>query len=380
MTLKLYLWVTALLITTLTQPNWWFNIVPVKELIKQNPNIEYHKCYDEISFTYKPFPLSINPASHPHTGFFKENFILTIPQATVQAYGLVLANNQFIQELIWKGWYHNLVHVQKFNDHQIIQVPGRLAVFTHEAAHNYFHWISEMLSRLAMLEMQGMEYDYLYVPQTTAHFIPETLKLWGIDPKKIVTTPQNTCLQADQLIVPSMVSNVSFGGVVGSCYTQPHLIDYVKTKLLKAALQHQPSIILNPRVFISRKDAPQRLIINEDAVFELFQAQGFERYELDKLCVTDQILLFHNAEVIVSPQGTGLANSIFCKPETKIIELFQCLNDATFWYLSQDLNLNYRPIQTAVFLKDYIPAWSTNTYMPLMIIKKLIDDLNLSTQ
>ena len=363
-----------ILIGDALQANYRINIIPISDLVNQNVNVKYQKCYDEISFEYQFFPLSINQQIHPNKGFFKETFILSIVKATVQNYGLVLVGNIFIEELIWKNFNHNLAHLKWYDQSQIVHVPGRVAVIGQAAAHNYFHWLTEVLCRLALLEMQGIEYDYLYVPYDL-HFMQESLKLWGIDSCKIIGASSDLCLQADQLIVPSLVSNVSFGGVLGACYVQLHLLNYVKEKLLKAALAHQSSIELAPKIFISRKDAPQRKVINEDAVFALFEQEGFVRYELDKLSVIDQILLFYQADVVVSAQGTGLANIIFCQPGTQIVELLQGLNDCTFWYLSQDLHLNYTAVQTTKFIQNYFEAWSKNTSMDLSVIKKVIENL-----
>lgn len=353
--------------------NFWFDIVPVQTLLKKNLQIQYQKCFDSVPFSYQPFPLSINPANHPNQGSFQETFILKIPNGQVQGYGMVLIDNQFIQELIWKGWQHNLAQVQKFENDQMYYVPGRVAVIGQPAFTNYFHWMTETLCRLALLEMSGVEYDYLYVPCSN-HFMIESLQLWGVDLNKVIVAQSDICLQAQELIVPSMVSNLDIPAPLFSCYVQPYLLQYVKNKLLNAALQHQPKTALHSKVFVSRKDAPQRKILNEEAVFALFKQQGFIQYELDKLSVIDQILLFYNAHTIVSAQGTGLANSIFCQPNTQIIELFQGLNDCTFWYLSQNLNLNYTPIKTTEFLTDYYQAWAIDTYMPLLIIKNCIKE------
>jgi hypothetical protein len=366
----------AITLFATTKPDSKVEIIPLQNLMQQNQNIQYQKCFDEFRFEFQPFPLSINQANHPNQGSFKETFIVTIPNGTVQSYGLVLADNKYISELVWKGWTHNLAHLRNFNDNQIIPVTGKVAVIGQAAANNYWHWLTEILCRLALLELQGIEYDYLYV-ECNLPFKKETLQLWGLNPNKIMVAQNNLCIKPDQLIVPSMVSNVNFPAALFSCYAQPHLLEYVKTKLLTAALKQGPSKKLHERIFISRKDAAQRRILNEDEVFELFQEKGFTRYELEKLSVVDQILLFHHAEIIVSPQGTGLANTIFCTEQTKIIELFQGLNDCTFWYLSQTLNLNYTPVQTVTFLSNYYAAWSTNTYMPLAIIKDVIKNLNL---
>ncbi|MCX5924310.1 MAG: glycosyltransferase family 61 protein [Candidatus Dependentiae bacterium] len=369
--------VIALMLTPLfIQTNLWFNVTPIQELLQIDPTISYQKCFDDTHFNHVPFPLSINPAGHPHEGFFKETFILTIAQGRVQGeYGFVISNQHFIKELMWKEIECHLNLVQKIPDDQVIKISGRVAVITQLAYFNYWHWLSEVLCRLALLELAGVEYDYLYVPQESS-FMKETLALWGIPAEKIVSpTHGGFCIQADELIVPSLVSNVNFGCVLFSCYAQPHLIQYVKEKLLSAALKTDTALQLQSKVFVSRKDATQRLILNEQRVFALFQAEGFHSFQLEKMSVAEQILLFHNADIIVSPQGTGLANSIFCTEKTRIVELFQGLNDATFWYLSQTLGFEYTPIKTTSFATEYVTAWKSNTYMPLYIIKNVIEGL-----
>lgn len=94
-------------------------------------------------------------------------------------------------------------------------------------------------------------------------------------------------------------------------------------------------------------------------------------HELSKLSVSGQIILFNQADIIVSSQGTGLANSIFCNSNTKIIELFQSLGDCTFWYISQIFNLNYIPMKTVDFEHDFFKAWKSDTAMPLRVIEDI---------
>lgn len=349
-------------------------VIALKDLMQYNPNIVYQKCSDILPFSYKPFPLSINQSNHPCQSAFAENFILKIPHATVQSYGIVLVNNHYIAELVWKGWYHNLAKIFFFADHQKKYAKGKVAVIGQAALHNYWHWLTEALCRLALLEMQGVEYDYVYSTCFKPYMV-QTLHLWGLDPAKVIVSDERLCLQAEELIVPSLVSNLTIPAPLFTCYVQPHLLAYVREKLLTAALKQGPSQSFAPRVFVSRKDAPHRKILNEDAVFSLLQQKGFVRYELEKLSVVDQILLFHNAEMIVAPQGTSMANTIFCTPKTKIFELFQGLNDCTFWYLSQELNLNYTPVPTCIFIPDYFKALTMNTSIPLSVIQQIVDQM-----
>lgn len=349
----------------------WFKITPLAEILKKHSGIQCQFYNDKIFFNFKPFPLSIDYSKQPNQGFLFPIFILTIPNGIVQGIqGLVLINNQCIDEMIWRDCSSFCMSSHKIPSENIILVSGKVAVLTQPAHENYFHWMTEILARLAFLEKEGVDYDYVYVPQKSK-FMRETLQMWGIPEEKIIApTSEDFAIQADELILPSLVSNSNHGWTQFVNYIRPELVEYVKNKLLSVA-QKQQFVDMPKRIFISRKDAPFRKIINEDEVFAQFEPYGFVRYELSKLSVVEQIMLFHQAEIIVSPQGTGLANSIFCTPDTKIIELFQGLCDCTFWYISQTFNLNYTPIQTIPFENNFLKAWRRDTSMPPLIIEKV---------
>jgi capsular polysaccharide biosynthesis protein len=69
---------------------------------------------------------------------------------------------------------------------------------------------------------------------------------------------------------------------------------------------------------------------------------GFTTLSLSGLSFEEQVRLFNNAEVIVSPHGAGLANLVFCKEGTKIIEIFSKGWVGTMYYdLAQKLDLEY---------------------------------------
>ena len=349
----------------------WFQFVSLSNIIFHHPEIKSQSCSESLEFTFKPFPLSIDHNRQPYHGFLLPTFIVKIPQGIVQGMnGLVLIDNQCIEEMIWRGCPGNYLVAQKIEPSMIQKVNGRMAVITQPAYDNYFHWHTEILSRLALLEIQGTEYDYLYVPQKSK-FMRETLKMWGIPESKIIApTSEDFAIQADEIILPSLVCNSNHGWTHFVNYVRPELLAYVKNKLFSSVKQ-KDNINFSKKIFISRKDAPFRKVINEDEVFEKFKPYGFERYELSKLSVAEQIVLFNQAEIIVSAQGTGLANSIYCTQKTKIIELFQSLCDCTVWYISQIFNLDYVPVQTVRFETDFIKAWKTDTYMPIDIIDKV---------
>lgn len=367
--------ILLLALHNITTASQYFQVINVAQLLKKYPKIHYQKCFDAFNFEFEPFPLSINPDGHPNKGTFLESFILTIPNAHVQGkYGFVTVDNYFIQELMWKQMTNHLRLLHPINPLTVQKISGRVAVIAQLAYFNYWHWLTEVLCRLALLELSNTQYDYLYVA-TDMPYIKDTLQLWGIAREKIITpTHDHFCIQASQVIVPSLTSNnnLGFAGAQFACYVQPHLIEYVRNKLLSAALTQQAITPLNDKVFVSRKDSGIRNIINEDEIFNILQAHGFVRYELSRLSVVDQIQLFHHAQIIVCPQGTGMANSMFCQPTTKVIELFQGLNDCTFWYLSQILPMQYTAVQTTEFIPDWYTAWQRHTHIPPSIINEVL--------
>ncbi len=350
--------------------NHWFDIKPLDFILKNNPNIAYIKCFEKINFNYKQFPFSINPSQQPNQGFLYSTFILKIPDGVVQAKeGVVLIENHFIQELVWRNLFSIYVDMVS-KDNKIEKVFGRVAVIAQPAYDNYFHWTIEALGRLALLEMFNVEYDYLYIPEGPK-FIKDTLRLWGIPEEKIiVSTSKEFAIQADEIILPSLVVNTNHGFTKLVNYIHPYVFEYVRAKLSKAVSSEENNKFFK-RIFISRKDSKIRNVINEDEIFEQLIPYGFERYELSKLSVVDQIRLFRQAEIIVSPQGTGLANIMYCNPSVKIIELYQGLCDSAIFNMAQVLNLNLTPIQTIRFENDFIKAWQGHTYMPVSIVEQV---------
>ena len=71
---------------------------------------------------------------------------------------------------------------------------------------------------------------------------------------------------------------------------------------------------------------------NENELVDLLKSQGYEEIFTEKLSTVDKILLFNNAESIVSAIGGGIVNVLFSKPLCKLITLVS----PTF------LDVNYR--------------------------------------
>ena len=364
----------------------WFNVEPLQEILKKYPEIQYQKCLEKTPYDFKPFP----PCSlYPHKGICSDCFILRIPNGKVQGIeGNVFVDDTIIDEMVWQGLFQPLMAIPKISEDKIIKVSGRVAVIAQPLYSYYFHWFQDILGRLALLEMSGIEYDYLYVPNYKK-YMQQTLELWGIDSKKIISPDsKDFCIQADEVIVPSYVLNKNQGfNKYAGFHQNPLTSQYVSKKLIQTAqTKNIDTINFAKRIFISRKDAPKRKILNEDEIFKLFEAKGFVRYELSKLSVAEQILLFNQAEMVVGEHGAGMTNCLFCKPGTKVIEIFQALIDSGPWWITQVMGLDYSCIKTVKVDANYFShfvlkpeiygkAWKSEMYVSMDEVKKVVANL-----
>lgn len=369
----------------------WFKIVPLQEILQKNPKISYRKITDKLFFDAPEFAIS---PKFPHKGYFEKLFTLHIPHGRVQGErGYVFVGGKLSDEMARGDRFERLYGMPQISEKIVKKVSGRVAVIAQHGSDtlfaNYYHWICEVLGRLAIFEIAGIEYDWLYVGHSK-QFMKETLELWGIDFNKVIEpTDDNFCIEADELIVPSMVINTSCGHAHAGNFQHPVTLQYVREKLLKSAeSKNIDTAKFCRKIFISRKDSyNSRKILNEDEIFELFAQKGFERYELSKMSVAEQIILFHNAEIVVSEQSSGLTNVIFCKPGTLVIEVFQALIDNCFWWLSHMFGLRYIPIKTLPVDVDYFADFRNKNFslmfesffkatnVPTDEIKKIIETL-----
>ncbi|MBI2344845.1 glycosyltransferase family 61 protein [Candidatus Dependentiae bacterium] len=370
--------------------NAWFKINSLEKILENRSDILYKEIFSIIKFDYPEFALS---SKFPHKGYFHSLFFLKIFNGRVQGErGYVFINGQLPREMARAERFDLLYGIPKTKEKDIRKISGRVAVIAQHGSDNffanYYHWVCEVLGRLALLEIAGIEYDWLYVGKSKK-FMKETLDLWGIDTSKIIEPiNDNFCVEANELIVPSMVINTSCGHKHAGNFQHPLTLQYVSEKLLNAYQVKNIDINkFSKRIFISRNDSfNSRKILNENEVFELFKTKGFERYELSCLSVAEQIVLFHNADIVVAEHGASLTNILFCKPNTKIIELFQAYVPVDYWWLSNVMKLNYFPIKTMPVDVDYFIDCRSNisTYInsatskiaiKLEFIKDIIDRL-----
>lgn len=360
-----------------------FPIASIYDLIKTDTTITLEGCHDAISFNFTPFPLSVYPDRQLPTGVLQKDFVARIPQGRVcSKLGFVLTSqNTLIKELLPQTFPMER-HIKNLEETAFVglqKISGRVAVITRNNTDCYFHWLQDILGRLAILQIQNVEYDWLYVP-IHKPFMKETLELFGVDMSKVIQPNEFHYIQADELIVPSLLvfpeqteEQARKAYPTMAAYCPPWYIDFIRNKFLPLAQALHSDTLFSKKIFISRKDAGVRRMINEDEVFALFEPLGFYRYELGKLTVLEQIALFNQAEVVVAAHGSGLINLMFCNKDVHVYEIFQGRGDCTFYYLALMCGLRHTSVSTMAFDSG---RGFFDTVVPLQALDGMIKELS----
>jgi len=82
------------------------------------------------------------------------------------------------------------------------------------------------------------------------------------------------------------------------------------------------------KIYIRREDASYRKVLNEaDLIYEL-RKKGFDVINPHHFEILEQMKIFSNAKLIISPHGSNLTNIIFCKKGTKVVEISPNFNES----------------------------------------------------
>jgi hypothetical protein len=220
--------------------------------------------------------------------------------------------------------YQLTPHIEKFN--------GTVAAVTASNQDAYFHWLFDLLPRLLMLEKAGTKPEKIYL-QDRYRFQRETLELLGMVRKEeIISCDEFPMLSASTLIVPCHE-------VMDGREFPEWVIAFLRDRFLPYAPKIESTT--KNRLFISRADALFRRVLNEDEILPLLQEYGFTSVKLEGLSFIEQVKLFRDAEAVVLPHGSGLANLVFCSKATKVIELLPFLVLDHGFRLSTAVGLDY---------------------------------------
>jgi hypothetical protein len=319
------------------------------------------KKYNLDSNIYKISNGRIFTDLEENVAIIKDNFI--IPEISYQQVNGELKNINY-NRVIYKGTNRIL---KKINGKIFCLVQGG-------SGNNYFHFLFDIITKLKIYQekFKLSEIDYFYVPGVSA-WQKKILSLFEINEDKLIDSNNFRHIKSPEIIA---VDHPWYrkGFVQQEIKNLPEwTIFFLREKFLK----YQKKFNASKKIFIDRSDSLYNhcKLINNKEVINFLENKGFKSYQVSKLDFFEQIYLFNNADVIISPHGAALTNIIFSEPDLKLFELIPNNHDSVKCErISEFLNFQY----TRIALDPIIPYQKGDIKIEIDELKKILKSINLS--
>jgi capsular polysaccharide biosynthesis protein len=175
---------------------------------------------------------------------------------------------------------------------------------------NYYHFLFDDLPRLLSLRRLAVPGLKVLLRQGMPGFVGEALGLAGFPAEAILyRLPHIPIRLADAWVM----SNFSYFGD-----THPLCFDLLRHAF--GALT-EPEDVGDEVLFVSRGDAGVRRLTNEAEVLACLAAVGVAAVMPGAMGFRGQIARFPRARGVIGPHGAGLANILWCRPGTPVLEM-----------------------------------------------------------
>lgn len=265
-------------------------------------------------------------ASHLLKPVTYNNFYLT-------ASGVGVKNWALIPGLLFGNF--NKLFFQLYALKKILHSPKvKLQGSNYLVVHNfwsggYHHWLCEALLKLVVSELDYRQYTLL-LPEDYPSFVRQSLEKYEF--KEILFLQKDSTYKISTGLV---ISNP-----VSGYYDKEHI-----RKMREMYVQ--PGKTPLRKIYISRRSEKLRTVEDEEQLYPVLLAHGFEIVETQLMSFNEQVALFAETAVVISIHGAALTNMIFMQPGTKVIELYRELS------VNDQMNLCYYRLADAAMLNYY---------------------------
>ncbi|GAB2958284.1 hypothetical protein GCM10027048_26510 [Hymenobacter coalescens] len=177
---------------------------------------------------------------------------------------------------------------------------------------NYFHWIAEVLPRLALLRKLQPDCVVLLPGPKPPEYITRTVSALGFA-RTFVIQP-GELVHVRDLWMPARPGRHGF--MVPSLTKEVH--DAVIGSL---QAQLDPARRATRRVYVSRNRQQWRHLTNEPEVLAVLQRYGFETVYFEEMSFVEQVRTMYETAIFIGIHGANMTNVLFMNPGTHAIEM-----------------------------------------------------------
>lgn len=262
-----------------------------------------------------------------HLKLFQHEFEKQIPQSEllrfenvrVSSEGLIFKDNRILPESFAYAfeldeWKRRSV-LKFLGTNYFFRRPRKIADevlwITDYWSKGYFHWVTDALTRLYVVR-DLLDQVVLMLPWEfeTRDFVRTSLDVFGV--KKYDFIRRDEVLLCDHLVMPTHTAP--------SGHFRDEVISGVRTTLL-SAFGDSSYRGDGERIYISRRAAGRRRIVNEEEIAPILHQAGFQTIYAEELAFQDQVKVMSKARYVVSNHGAGLTNMLFMNDGSRVLEL-----------------------------------------------------------
>lgn len=198
----------------------------------------------------------------------------------------------------------------------IDEVDEDVCILANFYSRNFFHWITEELVKVAVLERSG--FTGRYVLSALPAFAGQFLEFMGVSPDRLM----------GRLERPTRFRSAAY-------VTSITALQLDRYPCLFAGLREMILAAVSPsagaptrRLWMDRRlgvNNAGRELLNPDEVFPLLERFGFEVVDMAAHPVPEQLRLANGAAVLSGPHGAGFIHTMFMQPRSTVIECFSPL-------------------------------------------------------
>jgi hypothetical protein len=256
-----------------------------------------------------------------------ETFLARIPNGRVLGpSGVVIGpGGEIFEESTWPStWLENDRALASLKLPEVEKLQGSFYTIASLYSEGYWHWMLEALPRLFAIQSLQIDDLRLIVTGSLNRWQKESLDLMGFG-SLVVIPLENRYLELEFLYFPSYV------GTPGN--PQKHVSEWMRDRFLGGSSLKRR----DRRLYITRRAAGRRRLVNESEFEPILREYGFEIVEAAHLSLKAQVELFSEAEAVAGPHGAGLTNILFSPSGCKILELFNPKYVMANYYAEADM-------------------------------------------
>ena len=199
-------------------------------------------------------------------------------------------------------------------------------------APNLCHFLYDHLARLSLYRLANVAVSQVTVvgPALTTSYQNALVHLFGV--RDYLATGTTVRLDVADLHVSTDCRQLQHGANLAAAWA----VDGLRAQLGGARLTG------DRRLFVSRRAAPSRRLV-EDALLETaLQARGFETIVPENLTYGEQLAAFREASHVVGVHGAALTHLVLCAPGTRVLEIHHPLyGTPPFAMMAAAIGLDY---------------------------------------